>query len=748
MIEKVYVIGGMSCAACSASVERVVGRINDVESCSVNLATNKMNVSYNNSETEEEIFKAVQKAGFTIECENQAQEKVPEKTKNKSTSSAPIITSFILCFILLYISMGHMISSNIPLPTFLDPMMYPYNFSIAQMLLTIPIMFIGRKFFINGFKSLFLLHPNMDTLVAIGSSASFIYSLYITFSIPFSSSHHIAHELYYESAAVVLTFIMLGKYLENRNKEKTKDTINKLMSLAPDTATLIKNDKETTIKTSDLKIDDIIVIKPGAKVPIDCVVIKGESTIDESMLTGESVPVHKEVDDNLTGGSLNCDGVMYAKVTHIGDDTTLSKIIKIVEEAQGKKAPISKIADKVSGVFVPTVICIAILTAFIWLIVSGDTSLTLKAFVSVLVIACPCALGLATPTAIMVGTGLGASNGILIKSGEALERANDTKIIVFDKTGTLTKGKMSVDEIFTNIDNDEFIKKLSAIESLSEHPVAKAICEYAENKNLKHSDDFSEFKNISGKGLYALTYDGNEFYCGSKRLLNENKIVTDEFDKSAEEMLNQGKTVIYLAKNSEVLGVVTVSDELREESKDVISALKDMNIKTVMLTGDNELCANYIGNQLGVDKIYSQVLPQEKAKIVEELKNEGTVMMVGDGINDSPALATADIGAAVSNGSDAAIETADIVLMNANLNCVLKSVVLSKLTIRNIKQNLFWAFLYNCIGIPIAAGVLYPAFSILLNPMYAGIAMSLSSVCVVSNALSLRTKNLDKVRKK
>ena len=541
---------------------------------------------------------------------------------------------------------------------------------------------------------------------------------------------------------------MLGKYLENRNKEKTKDTINKLMSLAPDTATLIKNDKETTIKTSDLKIDDIIVIKPGAKVPIDCVVIKGESTIDESMLTGESVPVHKEIDDNLTGGSLNCDGVMYAKVTHTGEDTTLSKIIKIVEEAQGKKAPISKIADKVSGVFVPTVICIAILTAFIWLIVSGDTSLTLKAFVSVLVIACPCALGLATPTAIMVGTGLGASNGILIKSGEALERANDTKIIVFDKTGTLTKGKMSVDEIFTNIDNDEFIKKLSAIESLSEHPVAKAICEYAENKNLKHSDDFSEFKNISGKGLYALTYDGNEYYCGSKRLLNENKIVTDEFDKSAEEMLNQGKTVIYLAKNSEVLGVVTVSDELREESKDVISALKDMNIKTVMLTGDNELCANYIGNQLGVDKIYSQVLPQEKAKIVEELKNEGTVMMVGDGINDSPALATADIGAAVSNGSDAAIETADIVLMNANLNCVLKSVVLSKLTIRNIKQNLFWAFLYNCIGIPIAAGVLYPAFSILLNPMYAGIAMSLSSVCVVSNALSLRTKNLDKVRKK
>lgn len=748
MIEKVYVIGGMSCAACSASVERVVGRIKDVESCSVNLATNKMNVSYNNDETEEEIFKAVQKAGFTIESEKQTQEKVSEKPKNKSASSAPIITSFILCFILLYISMGHMISSNIPLPTFLDPMMYPYNFSIAQMLLTIPIMFIGRKFFINGFKSLFLLHPNMDTLVAIGSSASFLYSLYITFSIPFSTSHHIAHELYYESAAVVLTFIMLGKYLENRNKEKTKDTINKLMSLAPDTATLIKNDKEITVKTSDLKIDDIIVIKPGAKVPIDCVVIKGESTVDESMLTGESVPVHKEIDDNLTGGSLNCDGVVYAKVTHIGEDTTLSKIIKIVEEAQGKKAPISKIADKVSGFFVPTVICIAIVTAFIWLIVSGDTSLTLKAFVSVLVIACPCALGLATPTAIMVGTGLGASNGILIKSGEALERANDTKIIVFDKTGTLTKGKMSVDEIFTNIDNDEFIKELSAIESLSEHPVAKAICEYAENKKLKYNNDFSEFKNISGKGLYALTYDGNEYYCGNKRLLNENKIKTEEFDKSAEEMLNQGKTVIYLAKNSEVLGVVTVSDEIREESKDVISALKDMNIKTVMLTGDNELCANYIGNQLGVDKIYSQVLPQEKAKIVEELKNEGTVMMVGDGINDSPALATADIGAAVSNGSDAAIETADIVLMNSNLNCVLKSVVLSKLTIRNIKQNLFWAFLYNCIGIPIAAGVLYPAFSILLNPMYAGIAMSLSSVCVVSNALSLRTKKIDKVRKK
>lgn len=741
MIEKVYIIGGMSCAACSASVERVTKRIEGVEYCSVNLTTNKMNVTFTDENIEEKIIKAVEKAGFTI-SEEKPQNEPTEKPK-KSKSSAPLITSFVLCFILLYFSMGHMV--GLPVPEIANPEKYPYNFSIIQMLLTVPIMFIGRKFFINGFKSLFLLHPNMDTLVAIGSSASFLYSLYITLTIPFSH-HNIAHELYYESAAVVLTFIMLGKFLENRNKEKTKDTINKLLSLAPDTAVLIKDEKEITVQTSELKIDDTIIIKPGAKIPIDCVVLKGESSVDESMLTGESVPVHKVLGDNLTGGSLNCDGVLYAKVTHIGEDTTLSKIIKIVEDAQGKKAPIAKIADKVSGVFVPAVLAIAVITAIVWIIVSGDTSLTLKAFVSVLVIACPCALGLATPTAIMVGTGLGAANGILIKSGEALERANDTKIIVFDKTGTLTTGKMTVSAVSTNITEFDFISQLSAIESLSEHPVAKAICDYAKQKDISYTNDFSEYQNISGKGLYALCYNGDEYYCGNKRLLNENKISTEEFEKCAENMLKQGKTVVYLSKNDKVVGIVAVSDVLREESKEVISSLKNMNIKTVMLTGDNQFSANYIGNQVGIDEVFSQVLPSEKADIVEKLKSEGTVMMVGDGINDSPALVTADIGAAVSNGSDVAIESADIVLMNSNLKCVLKSVVLSKLTIRNIKQNLFWAFLYNCIGIPIAAGVLYPAFSILLNPMYAGIAMSLSSVCVVGNALRLRTKKLDKAR--
>ena len=436
MAEKVFIIGGMSCAACSASVERVTKRIDGVTSCSVNLTTSKMNVIFDGTqETEKKIITAVQKAGFTINEEKK--EEILPKTKNKGNTKAPIIASFILCGLLLYISMGTMLIDGLPLPEIFNSEKYPYNFAIIQMLLTIPIMFIGRKFFINGFRSLFLLHPNMDSLVAIGSTASFIYSLYITFSIPFSH-HNVAHELYFESAAVVLTFIMLGKFLENRNKEKTKDTIKKLMSLSPDTAVVLKDEKELTVKTSDLKIDDIVIIKPGAKIPTDCIVIKGESSVDESMLTGESLPVHKKADDILTGGSINCDGVIYAKVKSVGEDTTLHKIIKIVEDAQGKKAPIAKIADKVAGVFVPTVIAIAIITAIVWIIVVGDSSLTLKAFVSVLVIACPCALGLATPTAIMVGTGLGASNGILIKSGEALERANNTKVIVFDKTGTLT----------------------------------------------------------------------------------------------------------------------------------------------------------------------------------------------------------------------------------------------------------------------------------------------------------------------
>ena len=744
MTEKIFIIGGMSCAACSASVERVTKRIDGVTSCSVNLTTSKMNVIFDGTgETEKKIITAVQKAGFTI---NEEQKEAPlPKPKNKGNTKAPIIASFILCGLLLYISMGTMLIDGLPLPEIFNSEKYPYNFAIIQMLLTIPIMFIGRKFFINGFRSLFLLHPNMDSLVAIGSTASFIYSLYITFSIPFSH-HNVAHELYFESAAVVLTFIMLGKFLENRNKEKTKDTIKKLMSLSPDTAVVLKDEKELTVKTSKLKVDDIVIIKPGAKIPTDCIVIKGESSVDESMLTGESLPVHKKADDILTGGSINCDGVIYAKVKSVGEDTTLHKIIKIVEDAQGKKAPIAKIADKVAGIFVPTVIVISVITAIVWIIASGDSSLTLKAFVSVLVIACPCALGLATPTAIMVGTGLGASNGILIKSGEALERANNTKVIVFDKTGTLTKGKMTVDNVFCNTDKKLFLNMLAAVESLSEHPVAKAVCEYTDLQNIKFENNFADFKNISGKGLYALALNGDEYFCGNKRLLNENNISTDEFNTVSEKALSQGKSVVYLSKNAKTLGFVSISDTLRDESKDVISKLKKMNIKTVMLTGDNNSSAEYIGNQLGIDEIFSQVLPSEKADVVEKLKSEGTVMMVGDGINDSPALATADIGAAVSNGSDIAIESADIVLMNSDLNCVLKSVILSKLTIRNIKQNLFWAFLYNCIGIPIAAGLLYPFFGILLNPMYAGIAMSLSSVCVVGNALRLKTKKLDKVR--
>ncbi len=735
MVEKVYLIGGMSCAACSASVERVTKRIQGVSTANVNLNTAKLTIEFDGKpDTEEKVKNAVVKAGFTISDEVEEQDKEQIKI-----SKVPIIVAFIFCFLLLYISMGHMLIKDLPLPTIINPETYPFNFAIAQLILTIPILIIGRKFFINGFKSLFLLHPNMDSLVAIGSTASFIYSVYLTF---FVSSHNIAHELYYESSAVVLTFIMLGKFLENKSREKTKETIKKLMNLSPDTAIIITDSQEKVINTSDLKIGDTVLIKPGAKIPTDCVVLDGESDVDESMLTGESMPVHKIIDCNLTGGSLNLDGVLYAKVTRIGKDTTLQKIIKIVEDASGKKAPIAKIADKVAGVFVPIVISIAIITALIWMIFSNDNSLVIKSFVSVLVIACPCSLGLATPTAIMVGTGLGASNGILIKSGEALQKANNVKTIIFDKTGTLTKGKMSVDNIICNIDYQEFLKIVSSIESLSDHPIAKAVCEFA---NTDEKISFMEYQNISGKGIYA-KYNNDKYYCGNKRLLNENNISTDEFEMQEKEILSEGKTVIYLGKNDCVLGFISVSDTLRDESKEVIKKLKNLKIKTVMLTGDNKYSAEYFGKQLNIDEIYSGVLPDEKHSIVEKLKRDGMVMMIGDGINDSPALATADIGVAVANGSDIAIESADIVLMNSDLNCVLKTVVLSKLTITNIKQNLFWAFLYNSLGIPIAAGVLYPIFGVLLNPMFAGIAMSLSSVCVVSNALRLKTKKLDKVR--
>lgn len=734
-----YIISGMSCAACSASVNRVITRLDGVTECDVNLITGKMTVIYDETKTGQADFvRVVEKAGFGIEPDVQKQEKKPEK-KEKENSVLPILITAVFSGLLLLISMGPMLINGFPLPSFINPEINPYNYAITQLLLTLPALFTGRKFFIKGIPLLFRGHPNMDSLVAVGAGASFIYSIVMTYTIV--NNHHAIHNLYFESVAVVITLVMLGKYFEGRSRNKTADAIKKLMELSPDTAVVLKDGKEYTVPTEKVNLGDTLVIKSGAKIPLDGIVKEGQSGVDESMLTGESLPVEKTVGDSVTGGSINIDGLMLVEVTRIGGDTTLAKIIKFVEDAQSKKAPISKTADKVAGIFVPAVIIIALVSALIWLIAGKDIAFVLKIFTSVLVVACPCALGLATPTAIMVGTGLGANNGILIRNGEVLEISHKIKAAVFDKTGTVTTGKPEVTDIVTD-DETKLIALASAAESGSEHPLAKAVREYADKNGVTETQKPTEFKNVSGKGIVC-TIENERVILGKAALLEENGISTDKYREKAEQLAGEGKSVMYLTVSDKLLGVIAVADSLKPESVDTFKKFKEMGIKTVLLSGDNKLCAEYIGGILNSDEVYSEVLPEEKAEIVAKIKEKyGSVMMIGDGINDAPALSEADVGCAIGNGSDIAIESADIVLMKSNPYDAARAVNLSRLTIRNIQQNLFWAFCYNTVLIPVAAGILYPLGGILLSPMLAGLAMSLSSVFVVGNALRLRGKKL------
>lgn len=734
-----YIISGMSCAACSASVNRVITRLDGVTECDVNLITGKMTVIYDETKTGQADFvRVVEKAGFGIEPDVQKQEKKPEK-KEKENSVLPILITAVFSGLLLLISMGPMLINGFPLPSFINPEINPYNYAITQLLLTLPALFTGRKFFIKGIPLLFRGHPNMDSLVAVGAGASFIYSIVMTYTIV--NNHHAIHNLYFESVAVVITLVMLGKYFEGRSRNKTADAIKKLMELSPDTAVVLKDGKEYTVPTEKVNLGDTLVIKSGAKIPLDGIVKEGQSGVDESMLTGESLPVEKTVGDSVTGGSINLDGLMLVEVTRIGGDTTLAKIIKFVEDAQSKKAPISKTADKVAGIFVPAVIIIALVSALIWLIAGKDIAFVLKIFTSVLVVACPCALGLATPTAIMVGTGLGANNGILIRNGEVLEISHKIKAAVFDKTGTVTTGKPEVTDIVTD-DETKLIALASAAESGSEHPLAKAVREYADKNGVTETQKLTEFKNVSGKGIVC-TIENERVILGKAALLEENGISTDKYREKAEQLAGEGKSVMYLTVSDKLLGVIAVADSLKPESVDTFKKFKEMGIKTVLLSGDNKLCAEYIGGILNSDEVYSEVLPEEKAEIVAKIKEKyGSVMMIGDGINDAPALSEADVGCAIGNGSDIAIESADIVLMKSNPYDAARAVNLSRLTIRNIQQNLFWAFCYNTVLIPVAAGILYPLGGILLSPMLAGLAMSLSSVFVVGNALRLRGKKL------
>ena len=746
MKQECYDITGMTCASCSAAVERVTRKMEGVQESNVNLATNKMTITYDESKVSpEDIIGRVEKAGFGAALE-QIKEKEQEKEEKLEQEEAQhkirqrVIGSIIFAVPLLYISMGHMLPFELPLPRILSMEENPFNYALAQLFLTVVVLIFGRKFYIVGFKTLFHGHPNMDSLVAIGTGSAFLYSLVMTIRIPFDA--HAVHSLYYESAAVVVTLVMLGKYFESKSKGKTSEAIRKLMELAPDTAVRLKEGKEEEIPVEQVKKGDVLLVRPGSKIPLDGIVVRGVSSVDESMLTGESIPVEKETGAEVIGGSMNYNGALEMEVTHTGKDTTLAKIIRLMEEAQGRKAPISKMADVVAGYFVPAVLVIAILAAVIWAVTGHPIGFVLKIFVSVLVIACPCALGLATPTAIMVGTGLGANHGILIKSGEALEITHKAQAVVLDKTGTVTEGKPKVVQVISKTrSREELLWMAGACEVSSEHPLGKAIVEAAREQRGK-LPACEEFSSITGQGIHAVL-EGRSFWIGNAKLLKEKNFSTKDLEKEAEEIAAKGQTPMFVVIDGVLEGIISVADTVKETSRSAIDKIKKAGIKVYMLTGDNRRTAEYIGSQVHADEVIAEVLPQDKAAVVQKLQQEGkTVLMVGDGINDAPALAQADIGVAIGSGSDIAMESSDVVLMRSDLEDVYRAIKLSKATIRNIKENLFWAFAFNSCGIPVAAGLLYAFGGPLLNPMIAGLAMSFSSVFVVSNALRLKRLKL------
>lgn len=738
-----YKIEGMTCSACASRVEKVTNKMPGVENAVVNFATEKLSVSYDADAVSFGDIKAkVEKAGYKLIREDE--QKVEEKKKKldeKGKLLWRLILSLIFAVPLLTITMGHMI--GMPLPKIIDPMMNPLNFAIIQLILTIPVMIIGYKFYYIGYKNLFKLSPNMDSLIAIGTSAAFIYSLYGTYKIYIGDGSY-AMSLYYEAAVTILALITLGKYLEAISKGKTSQAIKKLMGLAPKTATIVRDGKELVIPIDEVIVGDIVIVKPGEKLPVDGEVIEGATAVDEAMITGESIPVEKTVGSKVIGASINKTGFIKYKATKVGKDTALSQIIKLVEDAQGSKAPIAKMADIIASYFVPIVIGLAILASIGWLVAGESGVFALTIFISVLVIACPCALGLATPTAIMVGTGKGAEYGVLIKGGEALEVTHQIDTIVFDKTGTITEGKPVVTDIITTtISEDELLSIAASSEKGSEHPLGEAIVKGAEERNIKFKE-ISNFKAIPGHGI-QVEIEGKVILLGNKKLMTENSIEIGDLGVKSDKLANEGKTPMYIAINNKLEGIIAVADTVKPSSKEAIENLHKMGIKVAMITGDNKKTADAIAKQVGIDIVLAEVLPEDKANEVKKLQEKGSkVAMVGDGINDAPALAQADIGIAIGTGTDVAIESANIVLMKGDLKDVATAIKLSKATIRNIKQNLFWAFGYNVLGIPVAMGVLHIFGGPLLNPMIGAAAMSLSSVSVLTNALRLRGFNPNK----
>lgn len=740
--QKEYIIEGMSCASCAMTVENAVSKMPGVDKASVNLATEIMTVEANDSVTPEDIAKVVDGVGYGARprgksVEEELEEKNEKKEAHLREMKRNLTISAIFAVPLLFIAMADMV--GIPMPAFLSPMQSPVSYALIQLALVLPIIWLGRHFFVDGFKALSKGHPNMDSLVALGTSAAFLYSLYGTYHV-LEGHAHFAMNLYYESAGVILTLITLGKYFEAVSKGKTSMAIQTLVGLAPKMATVLRDGQEVEVPVEEVQVGDLIRVKPGEKVPVDGVVTEGNSTVDESMLTGESIPVSKAVGDEVIGASLNKTGSFILKATKIGKDTALSQIIHLVEQAQGSKAPIAKLADKVSGVFVPIVIGLALVSGLAWYFLGQESWVfALTITISVLVIACPCALGLATPTAIMVGTGKGAENGILLKSGEALEEANHVNMVVFDKTGTITNGTPVVTDVVTadNTDADALVRLAASLEVASEHPLGEAIVAKAKEQGASF-DEVTNFEAIPGFGIKGHVGETLVFL-GNEKWMRENGLANEAMNEKANHFAEQGKTPLYIGYNDAVQGLIVVADTVKESSARAIQTLHEMGIQVAMMTGDHERTAQAIAAEVGIDRVFSEVLPQDKANYVSKLQEEGYIVaMVGDGINDAPALAQAQVGIAIGTGTDVAIESADAVLMKSDLMDVPAMLKLSRATIRNIKENLFWAFAYNVIGIPFAMGVLHLFGGPLLNPMIAGAAMSFSSVSVVLNALRLK----------
>lgn len=752
---KQYNVTGMSCAACSTRVEKAVTKLEGVTACSVSLLTNSMGVE--GEVAPETVIRAVEEAGYGASLKGaEKKQSVSEQEDVLKDRETPLLkkrlfSSIIFLIILMYISMGHMMW-NWPLPAFF--MDNHVAMGLLQLLLTVIIMVINQKFFISGFKSLFHKAPNMDTLVALGSSAAFVYSTYALFAMTDAQVKgdmdvvmHYMHEFYFESAAMILTLITVGKMLEAHAKGKTTDALKGLMQLAPKTAVILKDGKEQEVSIEQVKKGDLFVVRPGENIPVDGVIVEGSSAINESALTGESIPVDKEKGDDIFAATINQSGFLTCEATKVGEDTTLSKIIQMVSDAAATKAPIAKVADKVSGVFVPVVILLALLTIAVWLLAGESVGFSLARGISVLVISCPCALGLATPVAIMVGNGVGAKNGILFKTAESIEQTGKMDMIALDKTGTITKGEPTVTDVIPGegITEEALVEYAASLESKSEHPLASAIIQYAGEQNIQ-MDEVTEFTALPGNGLTA-KQKGEQLFGGNQIWIQKQVTIADTILQKAEMLAKEGKTPLFFAKEKTFLGIIAVADVIKEDSARAVKQLQDMGLRVVMLTGDNENTAKAIGRQAGVDQVIADVLPEGKEQVVRQLQKQGKVAMVGDGINDAPALTRADMGIAIGAGTDIAIDAADVVLMKSRLLDVPAAIRLSRATLKNIHENLFWAFFYNVIGIPLAAGIWIPIFGWKLNPMFGAAAMSLSSFCVVTNALRLNLCRLYDTKK-